>query len=207
MRYLISLVVLVLSTSATAADVKAAPHSNDHPGVLTIVVSGTITDGDTSKLATLVSASAKRQLVVVISSAGGSAYEGVIMYRYLTELHKSHEVATIVPPSAQAASAAAIIWLAGQNRELMDNASVLFHLPYKEADKNKPVSRLSRIGVEYMTIIMDTLHNGEDIANLCLGAQQTYGSNVYVALFRDGKSKELAWLLYDEVAQTSEVIK
>ncbi len=207
MRYLVSLIVLVLSTSTFAADVKTLPHNNDFPGVLSIVIEGAITEGDTIKLATVVSASSKRQLMVVISSAGGNAYEGLSMYRYLTGLHKSHEVHTIVPAQAQAASSAALIWLAGENRELMDNASILFHLPYQVADKGKPVARLSRIGVEYMTVIMDSLTNGEDIANLCLGAQQMHGSHVYVALFRNAENKQLAWLLYDEVAQTTEVIK
>ena len=179
MRYIATIIVLVLSTSTFGADVKPMPHQSAYPEILGIAIAGSITLGDAAKVRTIVEASPKTEVFIVIGSEGGSAAEGVRLYNYLVSLHATRNVTTIVPEKRDCASSAAIVWLAGEERVIHEGAVVMFHLPYAPLDAGKPIDDVCPLDVQYMSIMMGRMGDlGVRLANDCLDAQRTVGSDL-----------------------------
>lgn len=72
------------------------------------------------------------KLTVRINSGGGSVPDGIAIYNAL----KRHKASVTTCVDSQAASIASLIAMAGDNREIADNAQMMLHAPWARAGGN-----------------------------------------------------------------------
>ena len=180
MHYIISLIVLTLcSLTANAAVIELV-----EPG--RIVIHGVILEDDPEHLnaalqAWLAQDDVPAQLIIDIDSNGGCALAGITMHERIKKLSSMSaqwggKVTCVVQEDCAAASAAAIIWNAGNEQVLLKGARVVYHLPYRPASPgpDKVIDELDNL---YIAAIR---HNVPfDVATLCVAASMDHGGHIY----------------------------
>ena len=180
MTKLFALIGLVLcSLNANAAVIELVePHR--------IVIHGVILADDPEHLDAalkeyLTQASVPAELILDIDSNGGCALAGIAIHDRIKSLAASAlkwggKVTCVVQEDCVAASAAAIIWNAGNEQVLLKGARVVYHLPYRPASPgpDKVIDELDNL---YIAAIR---HNVPfDVATLCVAASMDHGGHIY----------------------------
>lgn len=117
--------LLMLVTSANAADIAAKPDADD-PSIGIVTVIGQINEGDSDQFSSVIQGYSKA--IVVFDSPGGNLFAGL----QIGQVIRTHEFATGVPDGASCASACALAWLGGTRRYLQGSGEVGFHAAYRE---------------------------------------------------------------------------
>ena len=121
-RFLASLAFLLISLSATAAEIQAVPEPSK--GVVIISVYGDIESGDDLKFINIALPIEKG--VVLFNSNGGNLLAALGIGRTI----RLKEFWTTVPNKSVCASACGLAWLAGVRRFVDESARVGFHAAY-----------------------------------------------------------------------------
>ena len=180
MTKLFALIGLVLcSLNANAAVVELVePHR--------IIIHGVILEDDVEHLDAALKAwleqdNVPAELIIDIDSNGGNAVVGLTMHERIKKLASmapewGGKVTCVVQEDCVAASAAAIIWNAGNEQVLLKGARVVYHLPYRPASPG-PDKVIDALDNAYIAAIR---HNVPfDVATLCVAASMDHGGHIY----------------------------
>lgn len=136
---------------------------------------GAVNEGDADKLRSL-DRKVSKELVVIIDSPGGAAYEGVELYWVAKEL----KVTTFAGKKFGAYSAAAMFW-AGGSGDMMEGSLAGFHLAYCNP-YNPPGCYTPDIDAEMLKCLLDKFGRKRaiELTQQMLTALDTYGVNGFV---------------------------
>ena len=119
-RILITLLLIIVSIYTRAADII-------HIGNNVFTFRGPIISGDYDRLFRLTNHIPKQNVVLLLNSQGGAAYEGINIGEYI----RNRQFSTIVLPNDECYSACAIIWAAGNIKVASFPRSIIgFHAIY-----------------------------------------------------------------------------
>lgn len=136
---------------------------------------GTVYTGDSEKLERLV-AESDLEVVVIIDSPGGAAYEGIELYWAAKRL----EIRTIAGTKFGAYSAAALFWMGGSG-DLIEGSLAGFHLAYCNP-YNPPGCYVADIDSKMMKCFYDKFGRARshEMFGLMLQALDKFGVNGFV---------------------------
>ena len=157
LRFSIAISTALVASPGYAATIHGVGTSFD--GSDMIVVTGVIENGDAEKFRDV--AATSRRAVVVLESQGGAVGPALEMGRTI----RLKGFATHVETDKLCASACALIWLAGNPRQIVDGAKVGFHASYVVTD-GRPIEKgvgnaligayLNQIGLSQDAVIFVT---------------------------------------------------
>lgn len=151
---------------------------NETEGAIVYTYTGSVDFGDTAMLRELDAevVGKQKELVVIIDSPGGAAYEGVDLYWAAKELN----LITIAGSDFGAYSAAAMFW-AGGSGEMMEGSLAGFHLAYCNP-YSPPGCWVADIDGEMLKCLLDRFGRVRtaELFNQMNIALETYGVNGFV---------------------------
>lgn len=160
---------------AARADCGDFELMQEDDSVITYHYTGVVQFGDANKLKDLCEATDKK-VAVVIDSPGGSAYEGVALYRTA----KRFDVVTCPGVDFGAYSAAALFWLGGDTA-LVEGSIAGFHLAYCDP-YSPPGCDTADIDGEFFKCLIDSMgrHEAVKLWVQMQVALDTHGVNGFV---------------------------
>jgi hypothetical protein len=180
-------VVFAISSSALAG--RFVVTANDYSS-LHVTYQGEVLDGDHKKWEAIEQRASNRVIYLTIESGGGSAYEGIRLYWTL------QDYPYLVTKASRygAYSAAAIMWLAGDVREVPKGTIVAFHSAYCTWDPQGTPSigcDTSDFQIHLINVLDNAGYNGRAFNALLNEVQAVFGTDGWIAIHHEG------WTLWD----------
>jgi hypothetical protein len=198
MKLLAILAALAVSASAFAGDFKLI---EEDAGMIEVHYTGGVEDYDVYQWNSTVEYANGRVIYLTIDSPGGSAYGGVDLY-WAMEAYPY--LVTIAGGDFGAYSAAAIMWLAGDERRIAERGGVYFHAAFCSWDP-KPNPSIGCNTVPFQDVLIPVLKDAGlkgSLFNTVLNQVQALnGTDGWITITNDGwfmvDTTEWTWLVFN----------
>jgi hypothetical protein len=173
--FLLGAAVLLYASARASAGEFTLLQEDD--SLITYSYTGTVNTGDSRDLRDL-HAGTSKDVVIVIDSPGGAAYEGVDLYWATKELGTK----TVAGNKFGAYSAAALFWLGGSG-DMINGSLAGFHLAYYTS-WNPPGGDTADIDGAFFKILVDAYgrHEGAALWMEMQAALDAHGTNGFVLM-------------------------